>query len=178
MPIKVQIEPVGGRDIVNTALSKRSHRSQHLPALRGSPKTGSPLPVYLLNQEEALLPDPLSAANLVGWKYPIIGGDSAGIAFLLKTSDGLKFGGISHGNLPKRLLDAAVIADNHLKSRTEEFEPRLLEVPALRIYALWLFCDVRDDIFISLMGSQQGSFKVQIENTIQPRISVALASAT
>jgi hypothetical protein len=175
MPIKGRIEPVGGRDIVNTALSQRSHRSQHLPALGGSPQTGAPLPVYLLSRDEALLPDPLSAARLIGWKYPIIGGDSPGLAFLLIAPDGLKFGGISHGPLPSRLLDAAVLADNHLESLAEEFEPRLLEIPALHIYALWLFHAERENFFVSLMdGQPPGSVSLRIENNIQPRISQRL----
>lgn len=175
MPIKGQIEPIGGRDIVNTALSQRSHRARHLPVLRGSPQTGAPLPVYLINRDEALFPDPLSAAKLIGWKYPIVGGDSAGLAFLLITPDGLKFAGISHGPLPNRLLDAAVLADNHLESLAEEFEPRLLEIPALHIHALWLFCAERENVFISLMdGQPPASSALQIENSIRSRISQRL----
>jgi hypothetical protein len=175
MPIKSRIEPVGGRDIVNTALSQSSYRSQYLPALRGSPQTGTPLSVYLLSRDEALLPDPFSAARLIGWKYPIIGGDSPGLAFLLIAPDGLKFAGISHGPLPNRLLDAAVLANNHLESLVEEFEPRLLEIPALRIYALWLFRAEGENIFISLMdGQPPGSFRLQIENNIKARISQKL----
>ena len=171
MPIKGQIEPVGGRDIVNAALSQR----QHLPALLGSPQTGAPLPVYLLSRDEALLPDPLSAAKLIGWKYPIIGGDSAGLAFLLIAPDGLKFAGISHGPLAGRLLEAAVLADENLESVAEEFEPRLLEIPALHIYALWLFSAEREDVFISLMeGQPPDSFSLQVEHNIQPRISEKL----
>jgi hypothetical protein len=132
MPIKSHIEPARGQDIVHTALSQRSHRGRHLPALRGSPQTGAPLPVYLLGCDEALRADPLSAAKLIDWKYPIAGGDSAGLAAFPTAPDGLKFAGISHGPLAGRLLDAAVLAENHLKSLAEEFEPRLLEIPALR----------------------------------------------
>lgn len=106
MPIKSQIEPVGGRDIVNTALSQRSHRARHLPVLRGSSQVGTPLPVYLINRDEALFPDPLLAAKLIGWKYPIVGGDSAGLVFLLITPGGLKFAGISHSPLSGLVLVA------------------------------------------------------------------------
>ncbi len=139
--------------------------------MRGSPQTGAPLPVYLLSHDEALLPDPLPAAKLIGWNYPIVGGDSAGLAFLLIAPDGLKFAGISHGPLADRLLDAAALAENHPESRAEEFEPRLLEIPGLRIYALWLFHAERENLFISLMdGQPPGSSGLQIENDIQPRI--------
>jgi hypothetical protein len=173
MTIKGQIEPVGGRDIVNTALSQRSHRTEHLPALHGSPQTGAPLPVYLISRDEALSSDPLSEAKLIGWKYPIVGGRSDGLAFLLRVAPtDLKFAGISHGPLPRRLLEAAVLADNHLGSLTEEFEPRLLEIPALHIYALWLHRAERKNVFISLMdGQPPASSKLRIVNSIQSRIS-------
>ncbi len=174
MPIKGPIEPSGGRDIVHSALSQRSHRSQHLPALRGSPQTGAPLPVYLLSRDEALLSNPLSAARLIGWKYPIVGGDAPGLATLLIAPDGPKFAGITHGPLPSRLLDAAALADDHLESLAEEFEPRLLEIPALHICALWLFRAEGENFFISLMDEPPGEFSLQFENSIQTRISQKL----
>ena len=179
MPIKGQTGPPGGRDIVNTALSRRSHRAQYLPALRGSPQTGAPLPVYLISRDEALSPDPLGAAKLIGWEYPIVGGDSAGLAFLLITPDVPKFAGISHGPLPGRLLDAAVLADKHLESMAEEFEPRLLEIPALHIYALWLFRAEGESFFISLMDEHPpASSMLQTENDIRSRISQRLGSGS
>ena len=179
MPIKGQIEPVGGREIVHAALSHRSHRGQYLPALCGSPQTGAPLPVYVISCDEALFPDPLGAAKLIGWKYPIVGGDSAGLAFLLITPDGLKFAGISHGPLPGRLLEAAVVADKHLESVAEEFEPRLLEIPALHIYALWLFRAEGENFFISLMDEDpSASSMLHTKNDIRSRISQRLGSGS
>ena len=178
MALKGQAEPVGGRDIVNDALRQRAHRAQQSPALRGSPQTGAPLPVYLLGREEALLSDPLGAAKLIGWKYPVIGGDSPGIASLLIAPDGLKFAGINHGPLPERLLDAAVLADRNLGPLEETFEPRLLEIPALRLYALWLFRNDRENFFVSLMdGQPPGSSKLQMEHDMLPRIGAALTAA-
>ena len=172
MPIKSQIEPVDGRDIIKTALGRRSHRAQHLTALRGSPQIGVPLSVYLISGDKALSDDDLSKVELVGWKYPIVGGDSVGLAFLLITPSGLKFAGISHGPLPNRLLEAARLADEHLKSLKGEFELRLLEVPALHIYALWLCGTEGRNGFISLIdGQSPASSKLQMENNMQSLIS-------
>jgi len=177
MALKGQTEPAGGRDIVNGALSERAQRGPQLPALCGVPQTGAALPVYLLSREEAALADPLQAAKLVGWKYPVIGGASPGIASLLAAPDGLKFAGINHGPLPERLLEAAVLAESNLGPLNEVFEPRLLEIPALRIYALWLYRD-QENYFISLLdGQPPGSSQLQMENGIAPRIGAALTGA-
>ena len=179
MALKGQTEPAGGRDIVNSALNERAQRGQQLPALRGSPQTGAAIPVYLVSRDEAALPEPLKAAKLVGWKYPVIGGDSPGIASLLAAPDGLKFAGINHGPLPERLLEAAVLAESSLGSREEVYEPRLLEIPALRIYALWLYRADQENFFIALLNGQPpGSSKLQMENSILPRIGAALTGAT
>lgn len=172
MPIKSQIEPVDGRDIVKIALGRRSHRAQHLTALRGSPQIGAPLSVYLISGDKALSDDDLSTAELIGWKYPIVGGDSIGLAFLLITPEGVKFAGISHGPLPNRLLEAAILADEHLKSLGGEFELRLLEIPALHIFALWLCGAEGKNEFISLIdGQSPASSKLQIENNMRSLIS-------
>ena len=178
MTIKTQVEPAGGRDIVHSALSQRSHRAKHFPSLSGTPQTGAPLPVYLLSRDEASLQNPLANAKLIGWKYPILGGDSVGLASLLITEDGLKFAGINHGLLSGRLLDAAVLADSKQGPLAKEFEPRLLEIPSLRIYALWLFCTGSENSFISLMdGHPPGSAKLRIVKSIRSRIRTALIAS-
>lgn len=175
MTIRRNAEPARGRGIVHNALSQRAHRFQYVPVLRGSPQIGAPLPIYLLSRDGASLPVPLSAAKMVGWRYPIIGGSAVGLASLLKEPDGLKFAGISQGTLPERLLNAAVLADEKLGSRTKKFEPRLLEIPSLRIYALWLYASRGQSFFIPLMdGHPPGSSPLQIEGNIQPKISAAL----
>jgi hypothetical protein len=175
MTISGRAEPAGGRDFVNDELGKRSHRARHLLALSGTPQTGAPLPVYLLGRDEAAASDPLSAAKLAGWRYPIVGGASAGLASVSKDSSGFKFTGINNGTLPQRLLDAAILADQTLGPRAERYEARLLEIPALRIYALWLAGPT--NYFVSLLdGQPPGSSALQIETDILPRIRAALAA--
>jgi hypothetical protein len=167
---------VGGREIVYTALGRRLHRAQHLSALRGSPQIGAPLPIFLLDHAEASLEDPLSAARLVGWRYPIVGGASPGLAYLREDAGDLKFAGIADGQLPERLLEAAVLADDNFGSRPERFQPRLLEIPSLRICGLWLCGSERHNFFILLEnGQRRGSWPLQIERSIQPAITTALA---
>jgi hypothetical protein len=176
MAIVAPAEPEGYRSFVHDALARLRTRAQHLPALNGSPQTGAPLRHYVLSAVAASHPDPLSAATHVGWQYPVVGGAAPGFASVYEEPGGLKFSGLSHGALPERLMEAAVLAEDTLKSQLEEFEPRLLQSPALRISALWLCGKGGANFFIVLDNTQQsGAWPLQIERNIQARIDAALA---
>lgn len=177
MAIVIQAEPRGGRDIVHDALSRRLHRAQHLPPLIGMPQTGAPLPAYVVDSDAALLADPVTAAKMVGWAYPIVGGASPGLAHLVLQPSGLQFSGISHGPLVSRLMDAAVLAEDTLDIRPEPYEPRLLSIPRLRIVALWLSNAGGQNLFVFLEdGLGRGGMPLQIERSIQPRAGAALTA--
>jgi hypothetical protein len=143
----------------------------------GAPQTGSALPIYVITRDEAGTPDPLAEAKLTGWRYPIVGAEP-GLASLAGDAEQPHFAGISHGTLPQRVLDAATLAEAVLGSEVEHFEPRLLEIPALRIYCLW-FKGEQTDRFISLMdGQPPGTEPLTIEQEIVPRIKSALSRST
>src|SRR5258706_13547677 len=106
MGLIFRAEPRGGRDVVHEALRRRKHRAEVLPALRGVLQTGVPLPIYVLSGKEISRSNPLTAARLVGWQYPIRGGLAAGLVCLRSEADGLKFGGLRHGGLAERFFAA------------------------------------------------------------------------
>jgi hypothetical protein len=161
MTITVQPEPAGGRDVINTALRSRSHRSRDISALRGAPQTTAPLPIYILKRDDLSRKNPLSAAKLVGWIYLIVGGAAPGTAYL-KMSPSLEFSGISYGIFPQRLVDAVALADRDLSPRPEKFQMRLLDIPACRTSAIWLEGPSR--FFISLMdGQPPGSAPLKLD---------------
>ena len=168
-------EPTGHRNVLQLALNRRSHRAHDLPALKGSPQISAPLPVYTLGRDGAATPDPLTEIRMVGWKYLIVGEDGVGLAELADSASGPEFCGISHGVMPQRLLDGAKIADKQLAPKREEFQARILEIPALRICALWLVGP--SNYFVSLLdGHPPGTSPLVLETDIRPRISAALAA--
>ncbi len=174
MAIKMQAEPSGGREMLHAALAARLHRAPQLPPLQGAVQTGAPLPVYLIDEADAAGTSPLGSARQIGWRYPIVGGASAGLAFLRDTSVGLTFAGLAHGGLPQRLLDAALLSEDNLGARTTTYQPRLLEIPSLRLCALWLAASDQEDLFVLLLdGHQTSDALLQIERDMKPHITAA-----
>jgi hypothetical protein len=161
MTIVCQQQPVGGRELVHGAVNARRQLSL-LPSLRGSPQVGSAIPVYRLSRHSVSLPKPLSRARKIGWRYPIVRGDAPGFVALLKKADRLEFGGIHEGSLAKNLLDAAALAKQALP-HTETFEPRILEVPSLRLHALWMFAPRAGGRFISLIRGRAVGQTTQLQ---------------
>jgi len=98
-------------------------------------------------------------------------GDSFAIALLVDGTDHLVYAGMSQGVIGKRLLDAASFAEDALAKVVKDYEPRLLEIPALRIYLLWLFSR-GDSRFVVLsdrgtLGSDELATTLQIESLIK-----------
>ena len=175
MTVVARSEPAEGRRIVNDALALRMRRAPSLPPLCGFPRIGVPLPVYHLSRKEAALGDPVSTAKMIGWRYAVVGGTLPGVASLKEEAGVLSYAGLTHGTAVERLLDAAVLAEDTLGSAAEEFEPRVIEIPSLRLYALWLFGRSGLSFYVVLEdGRSPEAFVLQLERSIQPRIAVAL----
>lgn len=175
MTIVSRSEPEGGRDIVNAALSARSQRSHIMKMLSGAPQTGAPLPVYVLDRETAASDDPLAHAKQAGWQYPIVGGETQGLASLAEGPKGLEFSGITHGTLPQRVLEAATLAERTLGPLPEQFQVRLLEIPSLLTLCLWFAGPTNR--FISLLdGSPPGTAPLRVEDDIRARLRNALGA--
>jgi hypothetical protein len=149
------------------------HRAEDLPSLKGSPKIGTPLPNYILDPGDVSRSSPLAAARRVGWKYPVVDGAAPGLATLVEKAGTLAYTGINHGISAERLIDAAILADDNLRSTVDEFEPRILEIPALRLYALWLY-GVQSFFVVLADGGRPGPGPLQLERDIGPHVAAAL----
>ncbi len=170
MPIVTQPEPEGARETVHEALGRRMPRAEFLTPLGGgAPETTSPLPLYNVGLDHALGPDPVANATLVGWRYPVVGGAQPGLAHLTAGPDGLTYGGLSHGAFPQRLLDATGVADQALGDAPESYEARLLQIPALRIFALWLAGE-RDHFVVLADGTTAEVSPLRMTDDIRPTI--------
>jgi hypothetical protein len=151
------------------------HRAHNIPALRNAPHTGQPLPVYRLSRRAALGKAPLSHVRHIGWKYPLIGGDECGLVFLAETHEGLRYAGINSGDFPRCVMDAAVLAERELHADERNYEPRLLEIPELKLYALWLRAERGKSRFVLLSeGIRRPSPRIQAD--IAPALLRAAAA--
>jgi hypothetical protein len=174
MPIVMRTEPVGGRAVINAALSQRTHRTAALSILGGAPRTGAPLPLYNLGLDDLSSADPFSHANLVGWRYPVVGGEAPGLAHLSAGTGTPEYEGLSHGVLAQRLLDAAALAETSFGETGEQYEARLLQIPALRIVALWMAGP--SNRFITLLdGRSPEGPPLRVVDDISPVIATARA---
>ncbi len=151
-------EPVRGREIVHAALRRTIREDHPVPLLRNFGQTGAPLPIYRIGPTGIAHPHPITRAKKIGWRYPIVNGGSPGLACLLQKSDCLEFSGVSDGQFPERLFDAAAVAEEQLGHLERKFQPRLLEIPSLRLYLLWLFSPRRESRFIPLTDAGSPNF--------------------
>ena len=174
MAVFTQAKPAGGREILHRALRKRFHRRPAVTMPRGIAQTGTPMPAYRLTRRAAAQAKPLSRAREVGWRYPVLVGGTPCLACLRNSSYGLQYGGMGEGILPQRLFEAAALAVKELDSIEGRFQPRLLEIPALRLFALWLFAPRRASRFIVLVAGYGSSSTLKIESDIAPHLRVAL----
>lgn len=174
MTIVQSSPPIGGQQAISAALARRMPRAMTLSPLGGAPATGAPLPMYNIALDQTAQPDPLSAARLVGWRYPVVGGDEPGLAHLSTEQDGNEYEGLTHGFLPRRLLEAADVAHEALGSSEQPYEARLLQIPALRIIALWLK-GANDNRFVLLSDgrSPPGGAPPPMVNDIRPIIEAS-----
>ncbi len=169
--IQLQREPVGSRDILHAALAKRCHGARQLRSLRGSPKTGAPLPVYRISHPGALKPNPLRRAKKIGWGFPIVGGEIPGIGCLVIKGNTLKYAGVVEGHTAEKLWNAASLADRRMRSLKRKVEARILQIPTLRIRALWFHSHKQKSVFVLVRG---GRARLRVIENIQPIIDDAL----
>lgn len=159
MTIKPHNGPLSGRKVMQRALLQRLPQApQFGTPTGGGMQTGSPIPVYLLAPHRLVDSKPLDWAELTSWRYPVVGAAEASMAEIREGRNGVcDFAGLSRGLLSKRVFDAADLAERSLAAHPTVYEPRLLEVPALRFVALWLFSG-EDQLFIPLLeGTPPGS---------------------
>jgi len=178
MVIKANKGPLHGLAVMQQALEARATRAAVFSTpLGGAPQSGSPVPVYHLPLINLGDDDPLAAASVTSWRYPIIGGIEPGLADIRQSDDdsSASYGGLSQGLLARRFIQASLLAEQALAAAPEELQPRLLDVPALQFAALWLHGDL-SNYFVSLFdGRPAGTAPLRLVTEVVPDLRARAA---
>ncbi|MBB4233248.1 hypothetical protein [Rhizobium mongolense] len=119
-----------------------------------------PIPVYLLGLDRIKAADPLGHVELVAWRYLLERPDNAQVAYadVQQRDAKAEFVSVTGGDVAAALLEAAHRAEAYAATRSGDVEIRLLEVPSVKLSAIWLVDGT--DVFIPYIdGNQQSQFK-------------------
>ncbi|TXS25439.1 hypothetical protein [Streptomyces sp. gb1(2016)] len=144
MPLHVSPAPAPALRSVLAALgSPTAVREAHTPALRsvqGSLSPELPLPVHVLDR---IVPNEAAPrTRLAGWRFLIRSGERAvAAADTMLTADGWTFSHFFEGPY----IVSTELAVRQAESTTTPYQPRLLSVPELYMFTLWLHRDTEAD---------------------------------
>jgi hypothetical protein len=159
MALTLPKPPEEGRDIVRTALgsliSSPSGNAAYEMEKGGSETLDltAPHKIFFVGLKDVAKGHVLSAAKFVGWRYIIVRGESPLAAAELGVDElggGLEFSQINHGPFVGSTVRGVSVAEELDSVRTNNYEPRLLKIPALYIIALWLHSYSEPDMLIPL----------------------------
>lgn len=173
MPLKLAPPPPGALGVVGAALDRLQHRTAAAlresaapvgPAPlvrtgRGRMTSSVPHPVYHLGLEELVRGGGLDQATLVGWRYLLEAGGRRVLGFAETSPDvggGVEFRALNTGGFGQATRDAVEAAEQLTFVERDEFEIRLLRVPALSLTALWLASPTAEDALIPLPPAPRG----------------------
>ena len=113
---------------------------------------GTPHESYHLGLDSVEAKKGVAGAEPIGWRYLIAGGPAGrGLAAEVHSRpSGFEFAGLNEGPFVQQVADQ--IEKLRGQTRNEDYEPRLLKIPALYIAALWLK-GKNDDLFVPLQPS-------------------------
>jgi hypothetical protein len=119
-----------------------------------SMQASKPIRLYSLALGDIVDEDSLTHAQPIGWRYLIYGDGPVAVADLQQSgeSEPPTFRRLTRGPIAERLNAATLYAARaYDQAGSAALEPRMLEIPALYISALWLHGSDRD-VYIPLMG--------------------------
>jgi hypothetical protein len=131
--IRLPSGPINAPTAIGKAMNDLGLRGSHSAFVSPTIKASQPIPVFVLQLDE-IGDGFLGRARRWGWRYLLIDTGSAA-----DVNDKAEFHSISHGELPARLMEACERASAMFEQRPEQFEPRILEIPALYVVTLWIF---------------------------------------
>lgn len=154
MPIKTSSVPQEVFDVLKNGLAQLKPPSTALTFVaRFSSGSGIPHQLWHLGLDAIKNGHGIGAADLTGWRFlldhatahPTVAADVQG------KSVPHKFGGLHYGPFVAATFSALKTADSEPRLRGEALEPRLLQIPALFVVALWLKAQDPDkDVFVPL----------------------------
>jgi hypothetical protein len=133
----------------------------------GDLNLADPIPVYLLGLRDLKSePDPLLAVKFVGWRYLLERPDNGQVAYadVQERNAQAEFMSITGTDVAEALLEAAHIAQSFAEKLESDVEVRILEVPAVKLSAVWL--SYSTDVFVPYIdGVQKSQLKLK---SVQP----------
>jgi hypothetical protein len=154
-------DPTGGAELVEKYLGEiLAHDQTPLGGARNKRRTKAlapsvPLPVYTINVSEVSGPNFLSNAVQTGWRYFVQDADQAVLADLDIDEKGKNvFAGVTRGPFAERLVSAAMQAEKLFGASSDEFAPRILEIPPLYLVAFWMH-EVHSDVAKNQFGKDR-----------------------
>jgi hypothetical protein len=102
-------------------------------------RASQPMPLFVVRLDQIDQTDFIRYAKPVSWRYLILGDGPVAVAELKEGPQKQgRFSTLIHGDLAARLAAATRSAEEKYGNSGIEYEPRILEIPALYITALWL----------------------------------------
>ncbi|HEY4417054.1 MAG TPA: hypothetical protein VGO57_15295 [Verrucomicrobiae bacterium] len=179
MSLILSKSPAGTAEVVTQAV-QRAHRAKfsRRSALGGGTPAVvtpvAPLPVYLLGLKQVTNSLGLASARSVGWQSLILQGKNpvAAVDFDSDTSgNASKSKSYSQGAQVGSVAAALAVAEALPQVAAANYEPRLLQAPAINLLALWLHG--AQDVLIPL-DPAPGTFKPYV--TYEPKLFFELAA--
>jgi hypothetical protein len=121
-------------------------------AERNTMNSSVPHPVYQLTLEDLVEDRGLEAARRVGWRYLLEDGSKQVLGFA-ETDDsggGVQLRALNTGRFGQATRDAVESAEHLGFVSADDFEVRVLRVPALSLSALWLASETAEDALVPL----------------------------
>jgi hypothetical protein len=152
--------PEGGRQLVfeNVGQMLREHPDGTAISIRGlqieDVTIAEPHRWYSVGATNLASGNLLSVAGSICWRYLLIHGrNAAGVATVFdanaKTGDALRFGALYQTGFSDDTLEALRKAKSLTQVKTQDYELRFLQVPAINFVAVWLH-GKSDDIIMPL----------------------------
>lgn len=174
MAIETPKQHPRGRKTLHEALRLRVAARD--PWLQGSPRTLAGLPVYTLAWSDVSRGAFAAKARRTGWVYPVVGGKSPALALLAMDEAGRPaYAGAIASSLARRLLRAGARAEAELGAARTRFHPRILEIPSLRLFALWLHAPRDASRFVAITHERASEARVLTAKEMRERIDRAPA---
>jgi hypothetical protein len=133
MAMRLPTGPSDAPAAIGKAMRDLGLRGSRSPFESLTIQASQPIPVFVL-QLDQISDGFLQRARRRGWRYLLVDTGSAA-----DVGENAEFDSILHGDLPARLMQACERASVMFAERPEVFEPRMLEIPALYVAALWIF---------------------------------------
>jgi hypothetical protein len=136
--------PAKGTAVVSAALSDLQVLPHNQDSLGGGiVNLSEPLPIFQLQLTNIVAGSDFGSAILVGWRYLVLGSTPLHPAYAdvrhVETGES-QFASFANNKNAVRLLEAVKKAEIVAKNISMDCEARILDVPAFKFSAVWLYC--------------------------------------